>query len=65
MRRYDHGHAVFEDGREVEFGFVAPPEGKALDEAAEEQARSWAVDSSDPETEKYATMPIVRLWLAG
>lgn len=63
--RYDHGHAVFEDGVEVEFGFVRPREGENLAQAAEEQARAWAVDPSDPETKKYRTMKIVTLRLAG
>jgi hypothetical protein len=63
--KYDHGHAVFEDGFEVEFGFTRPGEDESLADAAENQARDWALDPSDPETEKYRTMRIVSLRLAG
>jgi len=73
MARHDHGHAVFADGHEVEFGWTGWPEDllpendtpETRDERqvqrlahAERVARQWAGAG-------YETMEIVRIWLAG
>jgi len=73
MTRYDHGHAVFADGHEVEFGWAGWPEdilpendtSETRDDRqvqrlahAERVARDWAGTG-------YETMEIVRIWLAG
>ncbi len=70
---YDHGHAVFSDGHEVEFGWNGWPTDLLpaqdtpkthIDRAtrrcayAEQVARDWAGTG-------YETMEISRIWLAG
>ena len=73
MRRYDHGHAIFDDGHEVEFGFTGWPsdllekddteETKGAREAKRvehlgQTARVWAGPG-------YEDMEVKKLWLAG
>jgi len=54
---------TFEDGRTVDFFFTYFQGLKNFAEVAHEQARQWAVESREPSTLKYRTMPISSLHL--
>lgn len=63
-RRCDHGHAIFDNGREIEFGYIVPKleevQGKTVRVHWEECAREWV------EGDKvFYGVPIKQIWLAG
>ena len=73
MRIYDHGHAIFEDGHEIEFGFSGwpselLPEDDTTETEAARQAKRLAFvkqvarDWAEPE---YKAKKIKKVWLAG
>lgn len=69
-QRFDHLHAVFADGYEIECPFIGLPEDledtkTARRDYCEGVVRSFAVDDLDSETVKYKTMTIKTLRLAG
>ena len=65
IRRMDHGHAIFENGYEIEFGFIPPMlesevVGMTIREHWEQWARTWC--ELDP---KIKDLRINKIWLAG
>lgn len=53
----DHGHVRFDNGKELEFGFVMPKSEELLDkdfiELVEEMARDWADEKEAEIVELY------------
>jgi hypothetical protein len=70
---YDHGHAVFADGHEVEFGWSGWPAAllsaddtpETRDERQAQRLAYAEQVARDRAGAGYETMEIVRIWLAG
>jgi len=65
-RRCDHGHAIFSDGVETEFGWTEPTaedisEHGSREAYAKHVACQWASDDA----RKYVPADVVKIWLAG